>query len=45
MYRIMPLKVAEISVPLGAVVMMGDMRVMTTGSVYVSGLLTAGMRK
>uniref|UniRef100_A0A7C3RAL5 N-acyl homoserine lactonase family protein n=1 Tax=Archaeoglobus fulgidus TaxID=2234 RepID=A0A7C3RAL5_ARCFL len=35
MYRIFPLKVAEISVPLGAVVMMGDMRVMTTGPVYV----------
>ncbi|MBO8180557.1 MAG: N-acyl homoserine lactonase family protein [Archaeoglobus sp.] len=35
MYRIMPLKVAEISVPLGAVLMMGDMRVMTTGPVYV----------
>ena len=35
MYKIMPLKVAEISVPLGVTIMMGDMRVMATGPVYV----------
>ncbi|MET1123682.1 MAG: N-acyl homoserine lactonase family protein [Archaeoglobaceae archaeon] len=35
MYRIVPLKQAEISVPLGVVQMLGDMRLMATGPVYV----------
>lgn len=35
MFRIKPLKQAEISVPLGAVVMLGDMRFLVSGPVYV----------
>ncbi|WP_202320298.1 N-acyl homoserine lactonase family protein [Archaeoglobus neptunius] len=35
MYRITPLKMAEISVPIGVVQMMGDMRALVTGPVFV----------
>lgn len=35
MFRIKPLKQAEISVPLGAVAMLGDMRLLASGPVYV----------
>jgi len=35
MFRIKPLKQAEISVPLGAVVMLSDMRLLASGPVYV----------
>jgi N-acyl homoserine lactone hydrolase len=44
MYRIRPLKQAEISVPLGAVAMFADMRVLVSGPVYV-WLLESGDRK
>jgi glyoxylase-like metal-dependent hydrolase (beta-lactamase superfamily II) len=35
MFRIKPLKQAEISVPIGAVAMLNDMRILATGPVYV----------
>lgn len=35
MYKITPLKQAEISVPLGVVNMLHDMRTLITGPVYV----------
>jgi glyoxylase-like metal-dependent hydrolase (beta-lactamase superfamily II) len=35
LYRIMPLKQAEITVPLGLVIMMGDVRALVSGPVYV----------
>jgi len=35
LYRIMPLKQAEITVPLGLVIMMEDVRALVSGPVYV----------
>lgn len=35
MYKIMPLKQAEITVPLRLVIMMGDARAFASGPVYV----------
>ncbi|MCS7144729.1 MAG: N-acyl homoserine lactonase family protein [Archaeoglobaceae archaeon] len=44
MFRIKPLKQAEISVPLGAVAMLGDMRFLVSGPVYV-WLIEGGDKK